>query len=86
MHPCWHPDDDELLTDDDNQDDGDWTLASILRIARAPVSGADMEDPGSLRRDEPCGPEEDGEREGPGRRYGRGRGRHGTLSGRSGLM
>ncbi len=42
INPCWTPDDDELLTKADNQDPGDWTLATIIRLSGLPVSAADF--------------------------------------------
>jgi hypothetical protein len=42
VEPCWTPDKDPLLTEDDNQDPGDWTLASIIRLSGLPVDGNDV--------------------------------------------
>ena len=42
VEPCWTPNDDPLLTEADNQDPGDWTLASIIRLSGLPVDGNDV--------------------------------------------
>jgi len=42
VEPCWTPDDDSLLTEDDNVDPGNWTLASIIRLAGLPVDANDV--------------------------------------------
>ncbi len=42
LDPCWTPDEDRLLRAEDNVDDGNWTLASIIRLSGLPVSGADF--------------------------------------------
>lgn len=89
MHPCWKPDDDPLLHDDDKEDDENWGLASIIRISRMPFSAGNMGDPASLRRDEPCKPQEEEKKKGRGKGHGRGYGRrrrHGKLPDRSGLL
>ena len=43
MEPGWTPDRDPLLKDDDRKDgqDGEWTLASIIRLSGLPVSADD---------------------------------------------
>ncbi len=42
LDPCWSPDEDPLLDDSDNQDPGNWTLASIIRLSGLPVSADDF--------------------------------------------
>lgn len=43
IEPCWTPDDDPLLDKScDNQDMGDWTLASIIRLSGLPVDADDV--------------------------------------------
>jgi hypothetical protein len=42
VDPCWTPDADPLLTENDNQDPGDWTLASIIRLSGLPVDDSDV--------------------------------------------
>ncbi|MCG8494104.1 MAG: hypothetical protein MI743_21015 [Sneathiellales bacterium] len=37
VQPNWHPDQDVLLEAGDNQDPGDWTFASIIRLSGLPV-------------------------------------------------
>ena len=44
IRPGWTPDDDPLLTDDDNQDPGDWTLASIIRLSGMPVNASRIQE------------------------------------------
>ena len=44
LDPCWTPKDDPLLRDgDDNRDDADWTLASIIRLAGLKADGIGFE-------------------------------------------
>lgn len=43
IEPDWTPDQDPLLEQNDNQDPGDWTLASIIRISGLPVNGENFE-------------------------------------------
>lgn len=45
LRPCWTPDEDPLLDTNDKQDEGAWTLASIIRMSGLPVAGGDL--PGS---------------------------------------
>ncbi len=41
--PCWTPNDDDLLRQgEDNIDDNNWTLASIIRLSGLPVDDADV--------------------------------------------
>jgi hypothetical protein len=42
IEPHWVPDDDPLLTANDNQDPGDWTLASIIRLSKLPASAEEF--------------------------------------------
>lgn len=42
VDPNWCPGNDVLLQPADNQDPGDWTLSSIIRIAGLPVDGDDV--------------------------------------------
>lgn len=43
VKPCWTPDDDPLLEENDKQDEKDWTLASIIRLSGLPVGDADID-------------------------------------------
>ncbi|MCH9651544.1 MAG: peroxidase [Deltaproteobacteria bacterium] len=43
VEPCWTPDDDSLLMEDDKVDAGDWTLASIIRLSGLPVGAGDFD-------------------------------------------
>ncbi len=40
VNPKWTPDDEPLLTSEDNQDPGDWSLASIIRLSGLPVDAS----------------------------------------------
>ena len=43
LEPCWSPKEDPLLRDgQDNVDDPDWTLASIIRLSGLPVDAGDV--------------------------------------------
>ncbi len=42
VDPCWQPKNDPLLKEHDNQDPGEWTLASIIRLSGLPVDAADI--------------------------------------------
>ena len=43
VEPCWTPDRDPLLKPGkDNQDDAEWSLASLIRIAGLPVTASDF--------------------------------------------
>ncbi|MEL7164642.1 MAG: peroxidase family protein [Pseudomonadota bacterium] len=43
LDPCWTPKDEPLLRDgEDNQDDPNWTLASVIRLSGLPVSANDF--------------------------------------------
>lgn len=43
IDPCWSPKDDPLLkAGEDNVDDTDWTLASVIRLAGLPVDADDV--------------------------------------------
>jgi hypothetical protein len=48
LEPCWTPDEDALLRPgDDNVDDSNWTIASIIRLAGLPVDSDDVADQSS---------------------------------------
>lgn len=43
IDPCWEPKDEPMLRPgEDDIDDSDWTLASLIRISGLPVDGADV--------------------------------------------